>query len=163
MLSVEERKERRREAVRRHRAKNPEKVRDRARRAMAARYAEDPGTFRERSRIWARDNPEKARARSARWAKNNPEKVKQWARRRWLKANFDLTQGQWEAMFAAQGRECAVCGTDDPGKSKWHTDHCHRTGKLRGILCARCNLTLGRVEDNPSTLDLMAQYLRHHS
>lgn len=50
---------------------------------------------------------------------------------------------------------CEVCGS---GK-KICVDHCHRTGRVRGFLCDACNITLGKVKDNPTTLRRLAEYL----
>lgn len=45
---------------------------------------------------------------------------------------------------------CAVCGADDhqpySGKKVWQLDHCHRTGKIRGLVCRSCNVKLGKLE-----------------
>jgi hypothetical protein len=67
---------------------------------------------------------------------------------RWvdLKRRFGITKSEWLQKFEAQDRRCAICRTDDPGKSHWHQDHSHVTNRLRGILCCRCNLALGLYE-----------------
>lgn len=62
------------------------------------------------------------------------------------KNKYGITTPEWESMFDRQGRVCAICGTSHPGKSKWHTDHDHVTGDVRGVLCRNCNLNLGRHE-----------------
>jgi hypothetical protein len=72
-----------------------------------------------------------------------------------------LTVAEWEALFEAQGRKCASCGASESGGSKcaqWHTDHDHATGKVRGILCARCNTMTGLVES--PTFGKVLAYLR---
>lgn len=66
-----------------------------------------------------------------------------------LKRKYNLTPEQWDARFEAQGCRCACCGTDKPGmRSGWSTDHDHGTGRVRGIVCYRCNRTLGFLGDN---------------
>lgn len=67
---------------------------------------------------------------------------------------YGLNAEQWEALFDAQGRRCGVCRSDNPGRrgprfagNPWHTDHDHVTGHVRGILCQRCNRTLGFLGD----------------
>ena len=54
-----------------------------------------------------------------------------------------------EKMRNDQNNLCAICKTNDPGgKFKiWHSDHDHETGKPRGLLCSRCNLALGHIEE----------------
>lgn len=79
--------------------------------------------------------------------------------------SFGITLEQFEAMFAAQGGRCAICGTSTPsGKGDWHLDHDHAFAKRdrsghRGILCAHCNVMLGQAADNPQTLLNAAAYL----
>lgn len=62
------------------------------------------------------------------------------------KNKYGITTPEWESMFDRQGRVCAICGTSNPGKSKWHTDHDHATGEVRGVLCMSCNHNLGHFE-----------------
>ena len=90
------------------------------------------------------------------WARNN--------RRRHLgirrKYRFGITVEHWEGLFETQGRKCAICMADNPGgKSWWHTDHCHKTNKVRGILCAHCNRLLGGARDNIKILESAMNYL----
>ena len=77
-----------------------------------------------------------------------------------LKKLYGITLEQWEALFADQDNKCATCGaTENRGHKNWHTDHCHRTGQIRGILCGACNHVLGRVNDDPAILRALAVYL----
>jgi hypothetical protein len=60
---------------------------------------------------------------------------------------YNITPTERDALFISQGRMCACCAADDPGNMfGWHTDHDHRTGKVRGILCHSCNVKLGKLE-----------------
>src|SRR5437763_1948078 len=52
---------------------------------------------------------------------------------------YGITPEQWEEIFETQGSACGVCGATEPRGGRWHTDHCHDTGKVRGILCFKCN------------------------
>lgn len=58
-------------------------------------------------------------------------------------------------------RGCWICGTHDwPGMhGRPHVDHCHKTGKVRGILCAECNSGLGKFKDRPEFLIKAVEYL----
>jgi hypothetical protein len=60
-------------------------------------------------------------------------------------------------MLAAQGGKCAICRTSET--IKWYVDHCHVTGKVRGILCHHCNLMLGMSRDDPQVLQAAIAYL----
>ena len=78
---------------------------------------------------------------------------------------YGITPDEWDAMFSQQHHKCAICGGDDPQKSgqDWSTDHCHATGKVRGILCHPCNLMLGYARDNSHTLAKAIDYLEKHN
>jgi hypothetical protein len=78
-------------------------------------------------------------------------------------ARFGITVAEWERLFEAQGSVCAICGRDDPDGPNWHTDHCHDSGKVRGILCRRCNLGLGWFDDSPEKMRLAARYIQRRS
>ena len=86
--------------------------------------------------------------------------------RRWgLRTKFDLTPELYDAMLAAQGGVCAICGTAERecrgGRPKYFAiDHDHRTGRVRGLLCHLCNRTLGRMKDRPELFEKAAAYLR---
>jgi len=80
--------------------------------------------------------------------KNRPRKrrSKEHSRRLKLKYKYDLTLEQHEQMYVDQDGCCAIC--NEPVEySKTHTDHDHQTGKVRGILCRRCNYGMGFVDD----------------
>jgi hypothetical protein len=86
--------------------------------------------------------------------------VKQ-TRDRALRRAYDLTQDAWNALFEAQRRCCAACGTTEPGSKRgWHTDHIHGTKIVRGILCNGCNLAIGHLKDDPVRAEKLAEYLR---
>lgn len=66
------------------------------------------------------------------------------------------------SLIAEQGGRCAICWTAfSMLRSKYvHIDHDHRTGLVRGVLCAACNSGLGFFDDNPVVIDAAAAYLR---
>jgi hypothetical protein len=75
-------------------------------------------------------------------------KGKESTRRVRLKRTYGITVEQYNIMLEAQDYVCAICGTDKPGGSgRFHIDHCHSTGKVRGLLCIRCNTKVGVIED----------------
>jgi hypothetical protein len=51
---------------------------------------------------------------------------------------------------------CEICGS----AARKHIDHCHDTGRIRGILCSNCNIGVGSFDDNPDLLERAAAYLR---
>lgn len=74
-----------------------------------------------------------------------------------------LKPEDFEKMFEAQGRKCAICGTAEPGaKHGWNIDHCHISGKVRFILCAHCNRGLGAFFDDPTLMRRAADKLEQY-
>ena len=67
------------------------------------------------------------------------------ARIKFIKDAFDLTPPEWDRILAYQGGVCFICEEIIPGHP--HTDHNHKTGQVRGILCSVCNRALGKIED----------------
>ena len=83
-------------------------------------------------------------------------------RERDLKKLFGITLDQYDNMLEEQKHMCAICNTTDTNFSNgkhFHVDHDHNTGKVRGLLCGKCNVALGLVGDNISTLQSMITYL----
>lgn len=79
-------------------------------------------------------------------------------RREWrFRTQYNLTSAEWEVMFAHQGGRCASCGTDSA--KRLVVDHCHDTGKVRGLVCDPCNLAIGLADDSPVRLRSIAAYL----
>jgi len=66
--------------------------------------------------------------------------------------------GNWRALLAAQGGECAICGCELVAGAA-NVDHCHGTGQIRGVLCKACNVGLGHFKDDPERLERAAKYL----
>lgn len=83
-------------------------------------------------------------------------------RRYKLKSRYGLTPDDYSRMLEAQGGGCGLCRSKDP-KSRWHRfhfDHCHETGKVRGLLCNPCNVLIGKFNDDAELFQRFADYLR---
>jgi hypothetical protein len=93
------------------------------------------------------------------WNKDHPDRFRLNQRRMVVKKRYGITLEDYAALLASQGGRCAVCGTSDPGKQTWHIDHCHKTGVVRGVLCGRCNRSIGAFEDDPELLAKAVAYL----
>lgn len=79
-----------------------------------------------------------------------------------------LSASEYQALLDTQDGRCAICRSSggDAGR-KGHTiyrflriDHCHRSGKVRGLLCDKCNLGIGNFNDDPQWLEAAVAYLR---
>ena len=85
---------------------------------------------------------------------------KQKAYERQIKRNYGITVENYDAMYAEQGGLCAGCRQSNKG-SRFHIDHCHTTGIVRGLLCNKCNIALGLVDDRIETLANLISYLSY--
>ena len=76
-----------------------------------------------------------------------------------LRRLYNVTEAEWEAVLASQGGGCAIPSCGRRGVTRaLHTDHDHKTGEFRGILCARHNIAL-REGQTATALREMADYL----
>lgn len=128
--------------------------------AQATAYKKaHPEWNREQAKLYRDRYPEKKQEQTKAWRSHNPE----YRRKYTLKTVYNLTPEQVEKMLAEQGSVCAVCGTDKPGGPRtaktWTVDHDHETGRVRGLLCTRCNRALGLLRDDPMVLRAAIAYL----
>ena len=79
-------------------------------------------------------------------------------RERHLIRKYGVTLADYDKMFSAQNGLCAVCGKAQD--RAFDVDHDHKTGIVRGLLCASCNRMIGHAGDLPETLEAGAAYLR---
>lgn len=86
------------------------------------------------------------------------ERTRNWYR---LK-NSGFTSELFEQRLKEQDNKCAICGTDDPGPTNWHADHCHKTMTPRGVLCKKCNTGIGMLMDSPELLEKALKYLNNY-
>ena len=80
---------------------------------------------------------------------------------------YSLSEIEYNHMLAAQDYVCAICARPERHVVRGATkrlavDHCHRTGKVRGLLCAHCNQAIGRLDDNPELIREAAEYVERH-
>lgn len=87
-------------------------------------------------------------------------KNKDEVRRQHRLAKYGLTDEQFQTMLVRQKNSCVICNKVFNSTRDTHVDHCHRTGKVRGILCGACNNGLGRFEDDTYRLLKAILYLK---
>lgn len=84
------------------------------------------------------------------------------SRDRKLRAKYGIGQAEYSALLAEQGGGCRICGTKEPltkNRNNFVVDHCHKTGRVRGLLCVRCNLLISYADDDPVVLAAAIRYL----
>jgi hypothetical protein len=117
-----------------------------------------------RSREWQQAHPDRVRDATRRWRAANPEQY----RDAYLLRLYGIGLPEYEAMLAAQGGVCAICRQPETARARGggprplSVDHDHETGKVRGLLCLRCNRDLAVVEDG-LRLDRAMAYLRQNA
>ena len=84
--------------------------------------------------------------------------------RRWytLKVRYGITKDDYNKILHSQNGKCAICENTKSGHrntDEMVVDHCHKTNKVRGLLCNRCNTLLGLIEDNPNFINNVSNYL----
>lgn len=72
--------------------------------------------------------------------------------------NYGLTKDDYEILLKHQDGRCAICRSPPKGK-RLAVDHCHTTGRVRGLLCEPCNHGLGKFADDPERCRAAAAYL----
>ncbi len=84
-----------------------------------------------------------------------------WKNKSHLARKYGLSIEDYNQMLIEQGNKCSICGSSGSGedKNKFVVDHCHHTGKVRGLLCWPCNIGLGMFRDNLDLLDKIKIYL----
>ena len=102
---------------------------------------------------------QKQKARYHKWLSTHQEQERERMKKK--NRHFRLKQANWSEeqyahAYAIQNGCCRICGAFCEVLC---CDHCHKTGRARALLCNRCNLTLGQVQDNPWLLREMANYL----
>lgn len=72
-----------------------------------------------------------------------------------LKRSYGMTEAERDEMITAQGGICLICKK----RPAVHVDHCHATGKVRGVLCFNCNTAIGKLGDDPDAARRVVSYL----
>jgi hypothetical protein len=76
---------------------------------------------------------------------------------------YGLTASDFLNMFAAQGGVCAICRKPNHRRRRLAVDHCHASGRVRGLLCDACNNIIGMAGENPMVLRAAADYVEKNS
>jgi hypothetical protein len=84
-----------------------------------------------------------------------------------LKRNYGITLAEYNSILEKQGGVCAICGKPESAKDSnsgvarnLAVDHCHETGRVRGLLCTGCNTAIGKLTHDDGTLEAAKAYLR---
>jgi hypothetical protein len=75
------------------------------------------------------------------------------------KIKYSVSEIDFNKILKNQSYTCIICSKELTSGNKTHLDHCHKTGKIRGILCNSCNLGLGLFKDSIQSLTKAIEYL----
>lgn len=78
-----------------------------------------------------------------------------------LTRKYGIPLAEYERLYEAQRGRCAICSGKDTNKTL-AVDHSHKTGKVRGLLCGRCNPAIGFLQDDPQIAASAVAYLKKH-
>lgn len=155
-------------------------------------YARNKDRIAKRRRGWLKSNPDRvasynAKRRkhyrthrrqnidaAARWKREHPERREKW-RRSWYPRHYKRTGRDWiyrtrygisleeyERLLKKQRGRCAICHRKPSSKRRLCVDHCHRTKRVRGLLCIKCNVAMGLLGDSVDLVSLTLRYLKKH-
>lgn len=79
-----------------------------------------------------------------------------------VRRKYGLTPEAWKSLLERQDGVCAICKRPEssPNKKNLSVDHCHTTGKIRGLLCNTCNRGIGLLKDSTALLSAAIEYLK---
>lgn len=102
--------------------------------------------------------------------KLNRAKINEWKRKSSIRRKLNISIQDYELMFSSQDGKCRICLTTNPNgedkngtKKHFAIDHCHKTNKIRGLLCNTCNTGLGLFNDSVERLTEAIEYLRQNN
>lgn len=155
------------EATRRWREKNRELANALARASQKTARDANPAKHRAEVKRWREANKERHAAAHLAWRVKNRERLRNYSRTRYHREVYGLDDGDYERLLELQGGHCALCSRtpDQERHGKLVVDHDHAKKKgdhrfVRGLLCDKCNIALGRLGDNEAGLLNALTYVR---
>ena len=121
-------------------------------------YQRTKEAHKERNRKWREKNRERRKTYQKEYHERNKNKARQYGWEYQLRTQYSITKEDYETILSSQIGCCAIC----KGKCtrRFAVDHDHNTGKIRGLLCNKCNRGLGLFLDNPNYLEAAAKYIK---
>jgi len=151
-------------------------VRSQCKDCCKKKYKPNKEKVRIKNKAWVLKNPDKISAQNKRH-RDNPlykDKIKTYMKQyreehkeelnknnKWsqIKSLYGLSKNDWELLWSEQNGCCAICGKKFKSYAGADTDHDHKTGKGRGLLCRRCNSAIGQFNDDIELMKLAIKYI----
>lgn len=102
-----------------------------------------------------------SKIRTANNRARNPKLFEAYNRKSWLKKTYSISIEHYETLLNLQNNKCAICEKELTERP--HIDHCHKSGKIRGLLCSNCNRGIGHFKDSPKLLIKASLYCERNS
>ncbi len=110
---------------------------------------------REKTKLWRLANPDKQKEMNRLYREKHPRKFRHYH----LKKTYGITVEQYDKMFKEQNGVCAICNQQEPIHDSLAVDHSHKTNAVRSLLCTKCNLVLGQLNESVELLQKSIDYL----
>lgn len=122
------------------------------------RYIKNMEKIKEKNKTWKKNNNDRVIKYNKEYRIINKEKIRKYLLRKF----YNITTIQYNNMIVNQDGKCAICDNNFSQNNIPHVDHNHKTGKVRQLLCKKCNSVLGMVDENKKILNNAIGYLEKH-
>lgn len=129
--------------------------------AKKADYQKRKAVYAERSHVTYMKNRKKRYEQTREWQRNNKSKASDIWHNAHLRREYGIGMEDYNRMLANQDGRCAICKAAPLGR-RFAVDHNHTTGVVRGLLCLKCNSSLGFLMEDISKVDALRQYIVEH-
>lgn len=137
------------------------------------RYLRNAARVIARVAAWRAAHPDKALSYGRNWKSRNRPQTRKAGRDRYagrkeqqafyaLGKKYGLSKTAYDNMYEAQQGVCALCGHPQANGSRLRVDHCHMSGRVRQLLCNKCNSGMGMLRESPDLLRKAAEYIERH-
>lgn len=162
----------RRDKDRSYKLRYPDKHKEsagKARKEARRLYREGLTDIEPKANIWAKDHRKKNKEDYLIKEKKRRLKEGQLRNTKEVCRRLDTTVDEYYRMLEEQNNHCAICEKEETRKSRTNgkicalaIDHCHKTGKIRGLLCHCCNTAIGKFKDDIELMKKAISYLEKH-
>lgn len=119
----------------------------------------------EKATLWQKEHKEEVNTRNRKWAEDNYEQKFNSSKNSKLLKEYGIDLDEYNEMLENQNHVCKICGNPETKKLnnitwKLSVDHCHETGKIRGLLCSKCNVGLSKFNEDEQLFLNAISYLK---
>jgi N12 class adenine-specific DNA methylase len=127
----------------------------RKKKILNKKYCENNSEFLEKRRIYSKKYNEKNKDR----IKEYNSRTKEYQKNINLKRRYNITEEEYKTLLESQQNCCDICKIK---VDELCIDHCHKTGKIRSLLCHKCNTAIGLFSEDTKVLQNAIEYIQKH-